>query len=38
MMTKNTSKKSLYIVEGGTSGVQIGDIEQVIVLNLIKIE
>ena len=28
MMTKK-SKKNLYILEDGTSGVQVGDIEQV---------
>ena len=28
---KNNSKKSLHILEDGASGVQVGDIEQVIV-------
>ena len=31
MTTKKYSKKSLYILEDGASGVQVGDIEQVIV-------
>ena len=31
MMTKLFSKKSLHILEDGTSGVQLGDIEQVVV-------
>ena len=30
-MTKNNSKKSLHILEDNTSGVQVGDIEQVVV-------
>ena len=29
MMTKKNSKKSLHIVENGTSGMQVGDIEEV---------
>ena len=35
-MTK-ISKKSLHILEGSASGVQVGDIEQVIVQNSFKI-
>jgi hypothetical protein len=31
MMTKKNSKKIMRIFEGGASGVQVGDIEQVIV-------
>ena len=31
MMTRKKYKKSLYILEDGTSGVQVGDIEQVTV-------
>ena len=31
MMTKKISQKSLHILEDGASGVQVGDIEQVIV-------
>ena len=31
MMTKKKSKKNLHILEDGASGVQIGDIEEVIV-------
>ena len=34
MMTKRSSKKSLHILEDGTSGVQVGDFEQVIVFFL----
>ena len=30
-MTKNIPRKSLHILEDGASGVQVGDIEQVIV-------
>ena len=37
MMGKN-SKKSLHILEDGTSGVQVGDIEQVIVENLFNVQ
>ena len=37
MMTKN-SKKSLYILKDGASGVQAGDIEQVNVYNLYTIQ
>ena len=36
VMTK-ISKKSLHILEGSASGVQVGDIEQVIVQNSFKI-
>ena len=36
MMTKK-SKKNLHILEDGTSGVQVGDIEQVTVSNLFKV-
>ena len=31
---KNNSKKSLHILEDGASGVQVGNIEQVIVQNV----
>ena len=31
MMTKKSSEKSLRVSEGGASGVQVGDIEQVTV-------
>ena len=31
MMTKKNSNKSLFILKYGASGVQVGDIEQVIV-------
>ena len=31
MMTKKHSKKSLHVLEDGACGVQVGDIEQVIV-------
>ena len=34
---KNNSKKSQYILEDGTSGVQVGDIEQTIIYNFLKV-
>ena len=34
---ENNFKKSLHILEDGASGVQVGDIEQVIVINLFRI-
>ena len=36
-MTRKIYKKSLHILDDGTSGVQVGDIEQVVVLNLFKV-
>ena len=37
MMTSKIYKKSLHILEDGTSGVQVVTIEQVIVQNLFKV-
>ena len=37
MMTKTNPVKVYIYLEDGASGVQVGDIEQVIVLNLCKI-
>jgi hypothetical protein len=37
MFTKNTFKQRICILEDGTSGEQVGDIEKIIVKNLIKI-
>ena len=37
-MTKKKFKKSLHILEDGTSGVQVGDTEQVNVKNLFKVQ
>jgi hypothetical protein len=36
-MTHFFSKRSLHILEGGASGVQVGDIEQAILDNLFEI-
>jgi hypothetical protein len=37
MTTTKNSKKNLHILEDGTSGVQVGDTEQMIVSNLFKV-
>ena len=34
---KKNSKNNLHILEDNTSGVQVGDIEQVVVKNLFKV-
>ena len=37
MITNTYFKKSLHILEDATSGVQVGDIKQVIASNLFKV-
>ena len=37
MFTKNNFKQCISIVEDGASGEQVGDIEEIIVKNFVKI-